>query len=71
MMVFLPLGLIAVFVGMWFYRRGNTLSRECRWRAERHSGENHYRCAACGAECDPPRGREPRACLRPDRVAQQ
>ena len=49
-MALFPFVIIAVFVGMWLMRRGSTLTRECRWRAE--GGGGRFRCAACGAVCD-------------------
>ncbi|WP_112311642.1 hypothetical protein [Pseudogemmobacter bohemicus] len=70
MMVILPIGLVFLFLGLWYYRRGSTLTRACRWRLERHIGPDHYRCAACGAECDMVSGQEPNACLRPRRAQQ-
>ena len=70
MIVFLPIGLILLFFGLWYYRRGTTLTRACRWRMDRPIGPGHWRCAACGAECDIAAGAEPRHCLNP-RKAQQ
>lgn len=64
MILFLPLGILLLFLGLWYYRRGSTLTAACRWRAAREIGPNHYRCAACGAELDLPAGGEPRQCLR-------
>lgn len=64
MIVIFPVGLALLFLGLWYYRRGSTLTRACRWRQERHIGPGHYRCAACGAECDLATGEEPRRCLR-------
>ncbi len=37
--------IIAVFGGMYVYRRGNRLSRHCRWR---QTTPGHYRCLSCG-----------------------
>ena len=62
-LLLLALG-IAVFAGLWWMRRGSTLTRACRWRLDRAGGVGHYRCAACGAEVDLPPGQEPRDCLR-------
>jgi len=56
--------LLAVLLYLWLARRNSTLTRTCRWRLDRAGGENHHRCAACGATCDPPPGQPPRACLR-------
>ncbi|MDP4033666.1 MAG: hypothetical protein Q8P60_12585 [Pseudorhodobacter sp.] len=55
---------LAVLLYLWLSRRNSTLTRACRWRLDRSGGENHHRCAACGASCDMPNGRRPRACLR-------
>jgi hypothetical protein len=44
-MFLIVLVIIAVFGGMYIYRRGNRLSRNCRWRQAR---SGHYRCQACG-----------------------
>lgn len=64
MFLFVPLIAIALFFGMWLSRRGSTLTRDCRWRPDRTVGPRHFRCAACGAECDISKGVEPRQCLR-------
>ncbi len=63
-MALFPVVIIAVFVGMWLMRRGSTLTRDCRWRADAAAGPGHYRCAACGATCVVDKG-SPRDCLRP------
>ncbi|MFE3838442.1 hypothetical protein [Pseudogemmobacter sonorensis] len=65
MLIFLPLGLALVFLGMWIHRRSHRLSRACRWREDRRAGPGRFRCAACGVECVLPPGRTPRDCLRP------
>lgn len=70
MLILLPLGLIAVFVILWFLRRGSTLTRTCRWREAPQdvTGEGVlWHCAACGASMRRPKGQAPRACLRPGR----
>ncbi|VDC25257.1 hypothetical protein [Pseudogemmobacter humi] len=64
MMFLFPPGLLLLFLGLWYYRRGSTLTRACRWREARQGGAGHWRCAACGAECDLAPGRAPRHCLR-------
>lgn len=60
----MPLLLLVLFVSvllyLWLSRRGTTLTRTCRWRADRTLGPDHYRCVACGAVTE---GR-PRHCLR-------
>lgn len=63
-MFLLPLGLIAVFLALWFMRRRSSLTRDCLWRLDRATGPTHWRCAACGAEMDLPAGGSPRDCLR-------
>ena len=63
-MALFPLVIIAVFVGMWWMRRGSTLTRDCRWRADVSAGKGHFRCAACGAVCTVEPGATPKACLR-------
>ncbi|MFC3180856.1 hypothetical protein [Cypionkella sinensis] len=55
---------VSVFVYAWFARRNSTLTRDCRWRLDRLTGPTHYRCAACGATCDPGAAGTPRQCLR-------
>ena len=68
MFIFIPFLVIAVFVAMWWARRGSTLTRDCRWREDRSQakpGMSHYRCMACGAHLDQPDGKEPRQCRRP------
>lgn len=63
-MIFIfPIALALVFLGLWYYRRGSTLTRACRWRLDRSQGPGHFRCAACGAEIDVAEGAEPRVCL--------
>jgi len=54
------LGLAVVFF-LWLERRKSTLTRACRWRLDRATAPDCWRCAACGAEA---RGAEPRDCLR-------
>lgn len=71
MLVIFPLGLLLLFFGLWYYRRGSTLTRACRWRLRRDIGEGHYRCEACGAGLDLAPGQEPRQCLRGPRQDQQ
>ena len=67
-MALLPIIIIAIFLGMWWMRRGSTLTRNCRWREDRATGPGHFRCAACGAEIDLAPGKRPRDCLK-DRAA--
>lgn len=67
MLIFLPLGLIAFFVTMWFVRRGSTLTRTCRWREAPQDVTSEgilWHCVACGAELRRPKGRAPRVCRR-------
>jgi len=64
MPILLLILLVAVLSYMWFERRGSTLTRQCLWRLDRRGGPNHYRCAACGAECDLAPRKKPRHCLR-------
>lgn len=66
MVLLLPLLLIGVLAYMWISRRGSTLTRDCLWRMDRTIGPTTWRCAACGAVCNPGQGREPRQCLRSD-----
>lgn len=56
---------VSIFLYLWLARRGTSLTRACRWRAERRLGPTVWRCAACGAVFDPGPGVEPSACLRP------
>ena len=63
--------LVAVFAYLWWERRHSTLTRACRWRLDRDLGPSTYRCASCGAVCDPGAGKQPRACLRPGAPPQQ
>ena len=70
MLIFLPLGLVAFFVVMWFLRRGSTLTRTCRWREAPQDVTAEgvlWRCVACGAETRRPKGRTPRDCPRLER----
>ncbi|GLS88132.1 hypothetical protein GCM10010873_31060 [Cypionkella aquatica] len=55
---------VSVFVYGWLARRNSTLTRACRWRLDRRLGPSSYKCAACGALCDPGVGKLPRQCLR-------
>jgi hypothetical protein len=64
MPLLLLLLLLGVLLYMWLSRRNSTLTRNCRWRLDRSSGAELYRCAACGAEVVMPKGKEPKACLR-------
>lgn len=54
--------LVAVFVYLYISRRGSTLTRECRWRQDRRSGPQAWRCASCGARTTA--DASPRHCLR-------
>ena len=64
MPLLLLLLLLSVLLYMWLSKRNSTLTRACRWRLDRRLGAHHYRCAACGAECDT-EGKPPCDCLRP------
>ncbi|MBE2275000.1 MAG: hypothetical protein IAE87_01755 [Rhodobacteraceae bacterium] len=64
MPVLLILLLAGVVVFLWLTQRNSTLTRDCRWRLDRATAPGHWRCAACGAECDLAVGQEPRDCLR-------
>ncbi|QYZ68725.1 hypothetical protein [Neotabrizicola shimadae] len=64
MAVLLPFLAVAVFLAMWWSRRGSTLTRDCRWRLDRRLGPTTWHCATCGATCDPGSG-TPRDCLHP------
>ncbi|GHE03435.1 hypothetical protein U879_20055 [Defluviimonas sp. 20V17] len=68
-MALFPIVIVLVLAAMWWMRRHSTLTRQCRWRAERTHpappGQAHFRCAACGAETDCPNGKTPNQCLRP------
>ncbi|HCZ01768.1 MAG: hypothetical protein A3D16_13640 [Rhodobacterales bacterium RIFCSPHIGHO2_02_FULL_62_130] len=55
---------LSVFGYLWLARRGSSLTRACRWRLDRSLGPSTYRCASCGALCDPGLAHEPRQCLR-------
>lgn len=48
----------------WWYGRGATLTRACRWRLDRDAGPGHWQCVVCRATCDLPPGQAPRHCLR-------
>jgi|JI8StandDraft_1071087.scaffolds.fasta_scaffold613369_2 hypothetical protein len=52
----------SVFLYLWLSRRNSTLTRACRWRLDRSTAVDAWRCAACGAVA---RGDEPKDCLRP------
>lgn len=65
MPILLLLLLIAVLLYLWLSRRNSTLTRQCLWRADRKQGPDHWRCAACGAECVTEPGKSPRHCLHP------
>ena len=56
----LVLLLIGVLAWLWLARRGRTLTRACRWREDRTTGSDVWRCAACGAVTHG----TPRDCLR-------
>ncbi|WP_102226685.1 hypothetical protein [Acidimangrovimonas sediminis] len=68
MFLLLPIFIVLLFVGMWWVRRNSTLTRNCRWRpamaAAAPEGQVHFRCVACGAETDCPKGKTPNDCLR-------
>ena len=52
---------VGVFGYLWLSRRNSTLTRDCRWRMDRDTAPDAWRCAACGATAQ---GGEPRDCLR-------
>lgn len=52
---------VSVFLYLWLSRRNSTLTRSCRWRMDRATAPDAWRCAACGATAQ---GAEPRDCLR-------
>lgn len=62
MPVVILLLLLAVFGYLWMARRGATLTRACRWRADRSLGPGSWRCAVCRAVTESQRA--PRHCLR-------
>ncbi len=51
-----------VFGYLWWKYRYTTLTRLCLWREDRAAGD--WRCASCGARCQPKPGQGPRHCLR-------
>ena len=53
------------FLYLWLSRRNSTLTRACRWRLDRATGPDAWRCASCGAVTRVAGGRRPRDCLRP------
>lgn len=65
MPVLLLLLLAGVLAYLWINRRGTTLTRDCRWRQDRSTGdEGRFSCAFCGARVTLPKGKTPRVCLR-------
>ena len=58
--------LLGVFLYLWLSRRGSTLTRHCRWRLDRRTGPDTWRCAACGAVTEGQGGKSPRHCQRPE-----
>lgn len=62
LLIFLAL---SVYGYLWLSRRNSTLTRACKWRLDRRLGPTHFRCADCGAVCDPSPRKLPNHCLRP------
>lgn len=62
MLILVPLLFVAVFIALWFLRRGATLTRVCRWRQDRAAGPGLWRCVVCGAVTQG--AGAPRHCLR-------
>ncbi|SFU01211.1 hypothetical protein [Sedimentitalea nanhaiensis] len=58
----IPLGIGLLF---WVYlsRRGSSLTRNCRWRADRAAGPGRYSCASCGGQTRTDNGTPPRHCV--------
>ena len=52
---------LSVFGYLWLARRNSTLTRDCRWRLDRATAPDAWRCVACGAVA---RGDQPRDCFR-------
>ncbi|MDE4174746.1 hypothetical protein PXK01_11315 [Phaeobacter sp. PT47_59] len=61
----MPILLLILLAGVLAYfiwrNRTSTLTRHCRWRAERSKGQ--WRCTSCGAV--QPGEAQPRHCLNP------
>ncbi|WP_424985930.1 hypothetical protein [Microbulbifer sp. S227A] len=60
LLVFLLVGVVVYFV---WRARNTTLTRQCRWRADRSVAADYYRCLACGGEIRTGGGHEPRTCV--------
>jgi len=61
MPILVPLLILGVLAVLWWQRRGSTLTRQCRWRADRAAGPEVWRCAVCGAVTEG--AGSPRHCL--------
>ncbi len=54
---------IGAFAFLWWRWRYTTLTRDCRWRQSKATGDWH--CAFCGERAAPSDGQSPRHCARP------
>ncbi|MEY8830227.1 hypothetical protein AB9K34_17765 [Sedimentitalea sp. XS_ASV28] len=60
LLVFLLIGVAAYFTWRW---RSSTVTRQCRWRADRSVAADYYRCLACGGHMRTGTDRAPRVCM--------
>ncbi|MFD3190932.1 hypothetical protein ACFMPD_11735 [Sedimentitalea sp. HM32M-2] len=63
MPVLLLVLLLGVLAYLYWKHRTSTLSRNCRWRADRTEGGDAYRCVSCGGRTRTEDGRPPRYCI--------
>jgi hypothetical protein len=55
--------LLGVLAYLYWRRRTTTLTRNCRWRADRTQGAGCYHCVSCGGRTRTTDGKPPRDCV--------
>jgi hypothetical protein len=63
MLILLVPLVVALIAYVYWRNRDSTLTRHCRWRANRAAGPGHFNCVACGGEMRTSDGEPPRECV--------
>ncbi|MBK0328636.1 hypothetical protein I5535_15200 [Rhodobacteraceae bacterium F11138] len=62
LILLVPLG-IALLIWVYWHNRHSTLTRNCRWRANRATAPGWYVCVSCGGKMQTDDGAPPRVCV--------
>lgn len=63
MLILLVPLVLALLAWIYWRNRNDTLTRNCRWRADRTAGPGHFTCASCGGRIKTENGEWPRVCV--------